>query len=104
VIKSKIFALEYLSDLICDNLWAAAVNLNNYIIADASCKKHNNDHDHSQQHEFLVVELDEFKEKLVRNLQRVGLHLETLIQLLLIIKFIAFFRRRRVSKRNINSS
>ncbi len=71
VVKSKIVALGYLSDLICDNLWVT-INLKDYIIADKSCKKHNVDHDHSQQ-EFSMDELEVFKKKHVHNFQRVCL-------------------------------
>ncbi len=72
VIKSKIVALGYLFDLICDNLWVT-VNLKDYIITDVSCKKHNVDHHDQSQQEFSMDELEVFKEKLVHNLQRVCL-------------------------------
>ncbi len=80
VIKSKIVVLRYFSDLICDNLWVT-VNLKDYIIADVSCKKHNVDHNYQQQ-ELLMDELDAINDKLVHDLQRVGLLFETLKQIL----------------------
>jgi hypothetical protein len=48
VIKSKIITLGYLFDLICDNLWVVA-NFKDYMISNANCKKHKEDHNHPQE-------------------------------------------------------
>jgi hypothetical protein len=77
VIKSKIVtSLGYLFDSICDNLWVA-VDPNEYLQTDANCKKHNEDHNQSQQEGFSTMdELNGFKKKPICVTKKVGFYLK----------------------------
>jgi hypothetical protein len=63
IIKSKIIPLEYLSDLICGNLWNEVQSHRDFILLESSCKSHTEGYTVLQQ-ELSLDELDKLENKL----------------------------------------